>query len=1140
MDHRVKKIIVSGMLVGNNFSSIAPLYIQASTTEESSEVTLVEENETTEESSEVTLVEENETTEESSEVISVEENEIIEESSEVTLVQEDETTEESSEVTLAEENKSSKENTISTSVKQTQSNTPIAQVYTYNSQGESYNQQFQVDNSMISLSNNGGHYGQSVLTNVLDGDFQTHWEAKTGNSESFKNEIIFTFSETVTLDKIVYGARQATHKGRGFAKSFEIYASRTDSENDFELVATGTSDLVQEIVQIQFPATEFKRLKFKFIETHNHSLATACEFMFFKTDTVANEVNDIFVDSTYYELKEEYASIEKINELKNNIKNHPLESQFTEILNIAEKSLTSHLPSGVTANMQVSQISKSDNIKQYNVEYKVPTSEISNITNNGGTWKNSPITNLYDEDKTTHWETNTSNSDTFKNELTFSFNSIQEISRIIITPRHHQNGKGFPLKYEIYGTLNENTDEYRLIARGSFSQVTTDDVEITIPKTNFKKLKFRFVEADQSRPSLGEVSFYYEDKINDQIQTMFKDNLYTELSDQFNTMDEIEALEQNLLNYPLAEDYKTLITIAKDIIQNTNTLFTTEVYTLSQRGNENTQKSQRRQIFAGGNVDPTGYYVMPGETIEIYVDADENSVLPLVTFAQVGVVDESSPNNHRQSLKVGRNVITAPSTGTHGYAVYFTNRALPEEQNYAPRARIVSDKLQAYPLYIHGKTDPQAFIEQVKNHTGEDMAEVMGERFLLSSRNSEAKIAYIDNGKSPLDAVDSMEKIIAAFDKLSGYDPNDSNPVHHPTNALYHYKATNTSGLYASNEYIHYSLSSARKLFAGDTSDWGIGHEFGHQIENSDMRLIEVTNNLYSIVAQKAVYGEVLRSFSWNQGNIDNYFTFEGTKGFGGFGETYELTFGLFERLSVLQQVLNYFGDEAYANAARLVRENPSLYNSTGSHQTLITAMSAATGYDLSSHFEYFNYPVTEATKEFTSQFLPLDKKIRYTIMDTYKYIENDIETFNDETKAVITSITRDADGFILNFGTSDNNEGTIAYEIYRDGEMVGFTRTGTFKDTVDPSKDYDYQIVAFDYRVNECRSEVVRPHLPKIEGVEDITLNIRDLKTFNKMLGVSATNMIGSNLNVEVQETTIEAPQPGTEAIYTLIYSVT
>ena len=59
MDHRVKKIIISGMLVGNNFSGIAPLYIQASTAEESSEVTLVEESDITEESSEVISVEEN-------------------------------------------------------------------------------------------------------------------------------------------------------------------------------------------------------------------------------------------------------------------------------------------------------------------------------------------------------------------------------------------------------------------------------------------------------------------------------------------------------------------------------------------------------------------------------------------------------------------------------------------------------------------------------------------------------------------------------------------------------------------------------------------------------------------------------------------------------------------------------------------------------------------------------------------------------------------------------------------------------------------------------------------------------------------------------------------------------------------------
>ena len=611
---------------------------------------------------------------------------------------------------------------------------------------------------------------------------------------------------------------------------------------------------------------------------------------------------------------------------------------------------------------------------------------------------------------------------------------------------------------------------------------------------------------------LADMSFYKEDTTTKKVNSLFKDNLYTKLSEDYNTIDKLSTLEREVNNHPLKEDYTQIIDLAKEIL-NGKVVEGDQIITLSQRGDENKKRVETKQRFAGGNLDLTGQYVMPGESFEVYVDADKDGLLPQVVLAQVGEVDGAG--NNKRTLKIGRNIITAPE-GTKPFAIYLSNKALSEEQAYAPRVRVSGESLNKYPIYIHGKTDVNEYIEQVKNHKGANMTDVMGERFLISGKNSEAKIAYVDRGKTPLDAVKGFDKLIAAFDKLSGYDENDPNPIHRPSKALYHYKGTNASGLFANNEYIHYDGSTARDIFAGNVGGWGIVHEFGHQMENIDMMLGEVTNNLYSIAGQKAVLGSIQRDFSGNQGNVDKYFTFEGTKGFGGFGDEYEYKFGLFERLLVITQITNYFGDEAYTNAFRLIRENPAKYR-TGSYQSIITAMSEATGYNLSSHFEYYNYPVTDETKEFTSKFKPLDKKIRYTTIDTYKKIEDKVQTFNEETKAVISNVKKEKDGFTLNISTNDENKGTIAYEIYRDGKFIALNRTGVYKDNVDSSKEYEYEVIAYDYRANESiksdkfntASIIYNPSLK----VED-NINIEKNSEFDPLEYVQATTYDGKEID--------------------------
>ncbi|MBY0754142.1 NPCBM/NEW2 domain-containing protein [Clostridium sardiniense] len=936
---------------------------------------------------------------------------------------------------------------------------------------EAYNKAFKVDNSkIISITNNGGRYGSSVLNRIIDGDLNTHWETGKPNNSNFKNEVVFELSEKTTLNRIMYKSRPGN---KGFAKEFKIYTSSTSRGNDFQLVSYGSSEVTSDLLEIKFNPTEFKRVKFVF-EKANADWAAASEIMLYKEDKATDEVNDLFTDETKYKLKDKYKDINIIKNLEEQVANHPLRKTLLNDINIAKDLLHSSddEEQSTYSLIKISDIAKSKDLAKYNEKYKISTDNFKSVTNNGGSYGSSVLTKLYDGNKDTHWETGRGNDDNFKNEVVFTFKEIQEIERIIMSSRKGQEHKGFPLEYEIYGSLNENSNTYKLISKGKANGVMAEDTEIVFPKTKFKKLKFRFVTAYDYRAGLADMSFYKEDTTTRKVNSVFKDKLHTKISEDYNTIDKLNKLEEEINNHPLKNDHMEIINAAKKIVSKKE-VETSQIITLSQRGNENNQRDKRRQVFAGGNLDLTGYYAMPDKAFEVYVDADENGILPQLVMAQVGEVDSSG--RHIRSLNAGRNIIKAPS-GTTGFAIYFTNKALPEEQTYAPKVRVAGENLKKYPIYIYGKTNIDDYIEQVKNHKGANMTDVMGERFLISGKNSEAKIAYVDRGKSPLDAVNAFKKLISSFDKLAGYDKNDPNPIHRPSKALYHYKGSNAKGLFASNEYIHYEGSTARDIFAGNFSDWGIGHEFGHQIENGDMRLLEVTNNLFSIAAHKSNIGYIGRDFTWNQANIDKYFTFKGTKGFGGFlGDNFKYKLGLFERLLVITQITNYFGDEAYSNASRLIRENPSRYGATGDYQAIITALSEATGYDLSGHFEYYNYPVTDKTKEFTSQFKPFNKKIRYTTLDTYKKIKDKVETFNQETKAVITSVKKDKDGFTINMGTSDNNKGTVAYEIYRDGEFVGFTRTDTYKDVTDSSKEYDYQVVAFDYRVNERKSEVFK-----------------------------------------------------------------
>ena len=200
-----------------------------------------------------------------------------------------------------------------------------------------YLEQFMIPYTNIKgITNNSGHYASQDINKAIDNNINTYWETNRSNTENWNNEITVEFKTPVTIDKIAYGARQSDTKG--FIEEFEIYTSNTSRGETFELVSTGKVNREYGLVEAKFKPTTFKRIKLKAIKS-NQNWATLNEIMFFKEDKLSDKINNIFTDQTQSELKKEYSSEEALNNLENEIKQHPLSLQLNKTIERAHKIL---------------------------------------------------------------------------------------------------------------------------------------------------------------------------------------------------------------------------------------------------------------------------------------------------------------------------------------------------------------------------------------------------------------------------------------------------------------------------------------------------------------------------------------------------------------------------------------------------------------------------------------------------------------------------------------------------------------------------------------------------------------------------------------------------------------------------------
>ncbi|MGL5151277.1 MAG: NPCBM/NEW2 domain-containing protein [Clostridium sp.] len=999
-----------------------------------------------------------------------------------------------------------------------------------------YNEIYKVHNSKIKrITNNGGKYGSSVIDRAVDEDFDTHWETGNHNSDTFKNEIIIELTEITELNRIVYGARQASVKGRGFAKRFKIYTSITDEGDDFTLVSSGEYlNSTKDIIEIKFKPTEFKRVKFVFEEADQNK-ASAAEFVLYKEDEISDKMSRLFTDESKSKVSEEFNTLEKIDALENEVKEHPLYNDFKIAIEDSKILVQNNKIEPSVA--KTNEFGLYDN-EEYSKLFRMDKSNVLSIKNNGGHYSSRKITYAVDEDVDTYWETKKGNSSSFNNEVEVEFKERTIIDRIVYGARQNDT-KGFAEEFEIYVSNTTTGDTYNLVSTGSHSRVK-GLIEVKFNPIEAKRVKFVFKKSNQNWATLNEIGFYKQDKLADEINSIFTNGLNMELKEGYD-LDKILQLENEISNHPLREDLQKTLDYAKKIL-NKEIEVEGNYWDIERRGNS-VEESKKRKIWNFQDWQPTGYRVKPGDVIDVYLDVEDEKKAPHLVFKQM---DTKHTGTKSITLKPGKNTITIPEVeldtirpGKYpGGVLYIVNPFTEEEQSREPKIRF--ENLEKYPHFIKGIDKDEEVLKELreyvellnKDKTLPDVFEVFGDKSLINVTATEALNFYETSGKTPSYSADAQDKIIRQTMDFWGFD--DSKDIHSDFNFRYVTMIKNLGSealMNAANGVTGIRPQHQDGALNGNTS-WGFTHEIGHNFDTRNRLIVEVTNNILplqfqrlnnepsrlttSSVYEERVYPKVIKEdYENNQMHPNDKYNFQ--------------------HIASLWQIALY-DENFYPEFEKLFRENSETFSGENAvHNGWVKYSSDVLQKDTSEHFERHGAKLTEETKEYVSKYPKLDKKTWYA--NDSLYLEKG-GAFTSDMDYLVSDVIRTNEGVKLTFKMdSENKKNRLGYEVHRDGKLIGFTENDSFVDK-NPVEgvNHQYEIVAYDKTFTPSTGRVAKAFTPRIELAENVTLKLNE--EFNPLEYAKALNYAGEDISKDI---VIEGDvNTSVKGVYEVKYKVT
>lgn len=785
-----------------------------------------------------------------------------------------------------------------------------------------------------------------------------------------------------------------------------------------------------------------------------------------------------------------------------------------------------------------------DKLEAYNNVYKVDNSKIKKITNNGGKYGSSIIEKAIDGDFATHWETGKPNNVTMKNEVVIELDEVTEINRIVYAARQDgAKGKGFAKEFEIYGAETSNQEDLELVARGSYLGSVGDIVEIKFNPTSLKLIKFKFVNAHNEWASAAEFMLYKEDVVSDKMDRLFTDGTMSVVSEEFNSIEKINKLDNEVKEHPLYEDFNSLTNLAKEIVQTGDKVAST-TWELESRG-DSINESQKRKLWNFQDWQPTGYRVKSGDIVNVYVDVEEGKPTPQIVFKQM---DSQHNGQMHINLKNGKNTIVIPERPTEELrpgtvkagVLYTSNPYTAEEQGRKPKIRIEGAK--QYPHYIKGVDSDEEVMKELEKYvellkidpTLPDVFDIFSDKTLVNVRATYALDWFKNNNKLPSYTANKSDEVIKETMKYWGFD--ESSEINSDFNFRYAtiLKYLDNGGfMNAGNGITGFNQREQGGALDVNTG-WGFMHEIGHNFDFNKGSISETTNNMLPLhfqringmpsrlTDQNLWEGSILRKVALDDYSQNEHYPEDNRS---------HLT-----HLAPLWQ-LQIYNENFWPQFEQASRRSTFKGGSIDEiHNEWIRLSSDVFKLDLTEHFERHGVNVEDATRVYTSKYKKYDKKTWY-VNDKF-YLEEG-GAFTEALTYSIKSIKKDGENIKLVFDMDKENlKNTLGYEVYRDGEIIGFTAENTFIDkTATEGKNHEYKIVAYDKEITPQDEASAKTFDPSIQAENMITVELNS--NFNALDYVIATNYKGESINedVKVVNNNVDITKKG---IYQVTYEIT
>ena len=781
------------------------------------------------------------------------------------------------------------------------------------------------------------------------------------------------------------------------------------------------------------------------------------------------------------------------------------------------------------------------NNMHYLNSYKIPS--ILTIFMSNGEWDPlHSLNNAFDGDFDSYWKSLKYQNDSFINNVVISFSTTVSIDRILYQAPSFNDiiGEGYPTELKIYYKLKNSDGSYK---KNDTDFILIDDI---ISERTGNKVVFildQVIECDQIKLEWAQIeqadySSEYLNACASEIMPLFPENEYLNkllfdvfdendyykmtINPEYNDLLAIQEIEENIQDYLGTYKYiGILIERAKKIIDGEikyekRREFTTNPNAETNRINQygdiyNYTKNTLRMSRGSNDRQPTGIYAFGGETITIFVEANDSDPLPIILCQYIGLYNDRDLFFFR--LKRGINSFTVYSFNTNGRddiksggPIYFENGYTSEEQSQNVKIYIEGGVL--FPLFRINDNE-EDFKQMLTDYISEysmnklsyfDIAEFYSDKIIITLSATYANEMYINQNESPQKNLLSWDKILKDLYKFDGIQFESNQPyynikneyikihIRYATIADQEDNETHTKDrhiIILTQEHFKNCLVSYKGISRS------LAHEIGNIIdiifrtneEKTNYMLEEYAvqvlfNNLSNITNNEILHNEIAPD------NIDNLLRNcgekENCKGFYINSEDNKYS-------HYIWWAIESFYPGYWGKLDNLYRYNASLIFGMKMNEAMIFLTSLILGFNIEYYFERFGLAMSNETifnkSETTDMYknrlekainenkikTGIYKKLWYADNKQYNYtINNGTGCYknNNDYEIKIKDINRNENLGITNLTFEEINcQGHLGFEVIENDVVIGFTSKNYFVDKNEYPSDYKfkYKIIAYD-----------------------------------------------------------------------------